>query len=58
MMYYQDGQLHMRASFTQPGMGSAEFQYVGYLLEEDQVVSSELIYSEAYDEPGKYSTFD
>lgn len=58
MMYYQDGQLYMRASFTQPGMGSAEFQYVGYLLEEDRVVSSELIYSEAYDEPGKYSTFD
>lgn len=58
MTYYQDGEIHMRASFTQPGMGSAEFQYMGYLLEGEQVLSAELLYSEAYDEPGKYRTFD
>ncbi|HIR93843.1 MAG TPA: tetratricopeptide repeat protein [Candidatus Egerieimonas intestinavium] len=58
MMYYQDGELKMRASFTQPGMGSSEFQFMGYLLENGQEVSGELLYSEAYGEPGKYSTFD
>ena len=59
MMCYQDGALQMEASFTQPGFGSSDFQYVGYKLEEGQVVSSEIVCSEAYmEKPGKYGSYE
>ncbi len=59
MMCYQDGALQMEASFTQPGFGSSDFQYIGYKLEEGQVVSSEIVCSEAYmEKPGKYGSYE
>ena len=58
MVVYEDGQLSTEVSFTQPGMGSAQFRYMGYRLSGGQVIDRQLLYSEDMDQgPGVYGSF-
>ena len=55
---YNGKELEYACSFTQTAGGSSDFEYHGYEFQEGELKGGELLYSEWYDTPGKYDSFE
>ncbi len=57
LMSYRDGRLEYDASFTQTGGGSSDFAYTGYRFEKGALSSSDLYFSEWYEDNALFDNY-